>query len=105
MERRIYALHSPYFAVLGDRLGNFNNTAEYSRFSSKIERLMYRTFAFQSGESARQQRLTSVLLYVLLWSNRRADHLSKNDSRNDPPQVWVVARTRGFYHMLRTLCS
>jgi hypothetical protein len=52
--------------------------------SSKIELLMYRTFAFQSGESARQQRLTPVLPCVLLWSIRAVDHLSKSDSRNDP---------------------
>src|SRR5689334_22305890 len=53
--------------------------------SSKIELLMHRTFAFQLGESSRQQRLISVLPYVMLWSNRRANHLSKNDGRSDPP--------------------
>lgn len=53
--------------------------------SSKIELLMHRTFAFKSDESARQQRLTVVLPCIMLWSNRRTDHLSKNDSRDDPP--------------------
>ncbi len=53
--------------------------------SSKIELLMYRTFAFQSGESARQQRLGLVLPYVLLWSNRAVIHLENDDSRDDPP--------------------
>jgi len=62
--------------------------------SSKIELLMYRTFPFQSGEGARQQRLTIVFSCVLLWSNRRADHLSKNDSRDDPPSARADGRTR-----------
>src|SRR5215475_8961332 len=56
-------------------------------FRSEIDLLMYSTFAVRSGESARLQRLTLVFPYVLLWSNRRADHLSKNDSRDDRPPI------------------
>ena len=48
--------------------------------SSEIELLMYSTFAVQSGESARQQRLALVLPYVLWWSNRAVIHLEDNDS-------------------------
>jgi hypothetical protein len=62
----------------------FNNAADYSCSAPKIDLLMYSTFAVQSGESARQQRLALVLPYVLLWSIRAVDHLSKNDSRDDP---------------------
>jgi hypothetical protein len=42
--------------------------------------LMYSTFAVQSGESARQERLALVLPYVLLWSNRAVIHLENDDS-------------------------
>jgi hypothetical protein len=84
-------------AVLRDGLGNFQQYCGVLMLSSKIGLLMYRTFAFQSGESARQQRLTPVLPSVLLWSNRRADHLSKNDSRDDPPARWGLWKDpRGF---------
>ena len=50
--------------------------------SSEIDLLMYSTFAVQSGESARQQRLALVLPYVLLWSNRAVIHLDRDDSRD-----------------------
>ena len=53
--------------------------------SSKIELLMYRTFPFRSHENSRQHSITILFPCLLLWSNREADHLSKNDSRNDPP--------------------
>jgi hypothetical protein len=52
--------------------------------SSEIDLLMYSTFAVQSDENARQQCLTFVLPYVLLWSNRAVIHLANDDSRNDP---------------------
>ena len=52
--------------------------------SSEIDLLMYSTFAVQSGESARQQRLALVLPYVLLWSNRAVIHLDRDDSRDNP---------------------
>jgi len=55
--------------------------------SSEIDLLMYSTFAVQSDESARQQCLTFVLPYVLLWSNRAVIHLANDDSLTDPPQV------------------
>ena len=53
--------------------------------SSEIDLLMYSTFAVQSGESARQQRLALVLPYVLLWSNRAVIHLENDDSWINPP--------------------
>jgi hypothetical protein len=56
-------------------------------FSSEIDLLMYSTFAVQSGESARQQRLALVLPYVLLWSNRAVIHLDRDDS-------WINRRHR-----------
>jgi hypothetical protein len=49
--------------------------------SSEIDLLMYSTFAVQSDESARQQRLALVLPYVVLWSNRAVIHLENDDSR------------------------
>ena len=52
--------------------------------SSEIDLLMYSTFAVQSGESARQQRLALVLPYVLLWSNRAVIHLENDDSWTNP---------------------
>jgi hypothetical protein len=64
--------------------------------SSEIDLLMYSTFAVQSGESARKQRLAPVFPYVLLWSNRALDQLSKSDSRNDPHPRGRFGRTRGF---------
>jgi len=72
----------------------FNNAADYSCSAPKIDLLMYSTFAVQSGESARQQRVALVLPYVLLWSIRAVDHLSKNDSRDDPPARRRPGRTR-----------
>ena len=53
--------------------------------SSGIDLLMYSTFAVQSGESARQQRLALVLPYVLLWSNRAVIHLENDNSWTNPP--------------------
>ena len=94
MERRIYALHSLYFAVLRHRLGNFQQCCRALMLSSEIELLMYSTFAVQSGESARQQRLALVLPYVLLWSNRAVIHLANDDSRNDPRPKMLAGRTR-----------
>ena len=55
--------------------------------SSEIDLLMYSTFAVQSDESARQQCLTFVLPYVLLWSNRAVIHLANDDSRDDPAAI------------------
>jgi hypothetical protein len=55
--------------------------------SSEIGLLMYSTFAVQSGESARQERLALVLSYVLLWSNRAVIHLENDDSWNNPPSA------------------
>ena len=62
--------------------------------SSEIDLLMYSTFAVQSDESARQQRLALVLPYVVLWSNRAVIHLEKDDSRNDPTPCGSIGRTR-----------
>ena len=62
--------------------------------SSEIDLLMYSTFAVQSGESARKQRLALVFPYVLLWSNRAVIHLDFDDSRDDRPWVGVMGRTR-----------
>jgi alpha-ketoglutarate-dependent taurine dioxygenase len=45
---------------------------------------MYNTFAVQSGESARQQRLAIVLSSFLLWSNRAVIHLENDDSSTNP---------------------
>jgi hypothetical protein len=55
---------------------------------------MYSTFAVQSGESARQQRLALVLPYVLLWSNRAVIHLDRDDSWINPPGAMPLRRTR-----------
>jgi hypothetical protein len=63
-------------------------------FSSEIDLLMYSTFAVQSGEGARQQRLALVLPYVLLWSNRAVIHLDRDDSwTNPPPSGWKGPRS------------
>ena len=62
--------------------------------SSEIDLLMYSTFAVQSGESARQQRLALVLPYVLLWSNRAVIHLDRDDSWINPPPSERLGRTR-----------
>jgi hypothetical protein len=61
--------------------------------SSEIDLLMCSTFAVQSDESARQECLTFVLPYVLLWSNRAVVHLANDDSRNDPPWRARYGRT------------
>ena len=53
--------------------------------SSEIDRLMYSTFAVQSGKGARQQRLALAFPYVLLWSIEGAIHLEKCKGRDDPP--------------------
>ena len=82
---------SPYCVT---DLAIFKNAAEHSCLAPKFDLLMYRTFAVQSGESARQQRLALALPYVLLWSNRAVIHLENEDSRNDPRPLWVVGRTR-----------
>jgi hypothetical protein len=58
---------------------------------------MSSTFAVQSGESARQQRLALLLPYVLLWSNRAVIHLENNDSWTNPPQAQPRGRTRRYY--------
>jgi hypothetical protein len=68
--------------------------------SSEIDLLMYSTFAVQSGESARQQRLALVLPYVLLWSNRAVIHLDRDDSWTNRPQAQPRGRTR---HLLLSL--
>src|SRR4051794_3775612 len=52
-------------AVLRDRLGNFQQCCGVLMLSSEIDFLMYSTFAVQSGESARKQRLAPVFPYVL----------------------------------------
>ena len=62
--------------------------------SSEIDLLMYSTFAVQSGESARQQRLALVLPYVLLWSNRAVIHLDRDDSWTNPLWRAGYGRTR-----------
>jgi len=94
VEGRIYALHSLYFAVLRHRLGNFQQCCQALMLSSEIDLLMYSTFAVQSGESARQQRLALVLPYVVLWSIEGEIHLEKCNSRTDPrPSGWLE-RTR-----------
>ena len=62
--------------------------------SSEIDLLMYSTFAVQSGEGARQQRLALALPYVLLWSIEGAIHLEKCSSRSDPPPRRHFGRTR-----------
>jgi hypothetical protein len=59
-------------------------------FRSEIDLLMYSTFAVQSGESARQQRLALVLSYVLLWSNRAVIHLDRDDSWINPHGARVL---------------
>src|SRR5215475_10185205 len=79
-------------AVLRHRLGQFQQCRGVLMLGSEIDLLMYTIFDVQSDESARQQRLTLVLPCVLLWSNRRADYLSKNDSRDDPPMFSCVGR-------------
>jgi hypothetical protein len=55
---------------------------------------MYSTFAVQSGESARQQRLVLVLPYVLLWSNRAVVSLENDDSWTNPQPIRLLRRTR-----------
>ena len=55
--------------------------------SSEIDLLMYSTFAVQSGESARQQRLALVLPYVLLWSNRAVIPSSKRRQLDQPATI------------------
>ena len=60
---------------------------------------MYSTFAVQSGESARQQRLALVFPHVLLWSNRAVIHLENEDSRNDPTSRGRFGRTRRLYQI------
>jgi hypothetical protein len=61
-------------------------------FSSEIDLLMYSTFAVQSGESARQQRLAIALQYVLLWSDRAVIHLANDDSWHNPPPLRVARK-------------
>jgi hypothetical protein len=72
--------------------------------SSEIDLLMYSTFAVQSGESARQQRLAIVLPYVLLWSNRAVIHLDRDDSWTNPRPSQRIGRTRRYCSAARTLC-
>jgi hypothetical protein len=101
VERRIYALHSLYFAVLRHRLGNFQQCCRALMLSSEIDLLMYSTFAVQSGESARQQRLALALPYVLLWSNRAVIHLENDDSWTNPAVRQGLGRTRAEISLLR----
>src|SRR5262249_20739314 len=63
-------------------------------FSSEIDLLMYSTFAVQSGESARQQRLALVLSYVLWWSIGKRSHLENAKGWTTPASCRVVGRTR-----------
>jgi hypothetical protein len=72
----------------------FNNATGALMLSSEIDLLMYSTFAVQSGESARQQRLALVLPYVLLWSNRAVIHLENDDSWTNPLRAMPSRRTR-----------
>ena len=62
-------------------------------FSSEIDLLMYSTFAVQSGESARQQRLALVLSYVLWWSIGERSHLENAKGWTNPASCRVVGRT------------
>jgi hypothetical protein len=72
----------------------FNNATGALMLSSEIDLLMYSTFAAQSGEGARQQRLALALPYVLWWSNRAVIHLENDDSWTNPTQRWRFGRTR-----------
>src|SRR5262245_44910786 len=83
------ALGSPYQSRL-----NFQQCCGVLMLSSEIDLLMYSTFAVQSGEGARQQRLALALPYVLLWSIEGAIHLEKCSSRSDPPPRRHCRRTR-----------
>jgi hypothetical protein len=92
--------HSFSFAVLRHRLG-FEQCCRALMLSSEIGLLMYSTFAVQSGEGARQQRLALALPYVLLWSIEGAIHLEKcNSWINPPPSEWLE-RTRPKARLVR----
>jgi hypothetical protein len=71
--------------------------------SSEIGLLMYSTFAAQSSESLRQQRLALALPYVLLWSNRAVIHLENDDSWINPRPSQPIGRTRRYCSAARRL--
>jgi hypothetical protein len=51
---------------------------------------MYSTFAVQSGESARQQRVALVLPYVLLWSIRAVDDPRPSQNSRKDPRIILI---------------